>query len=197
MEKNDNVLERIEYGDKYMNAILYDIVKKLMSSNKDKNDNRFTLSEVIDACPQMQYMVGGCIVDTLQKTKMVKNAKMPYLWLEFTKRGWKLLRKDDFDTEPPYDEWSEIINRSINELDSKKKKKVHKYQSQPSQLHDGTDTLYALVKSDCFSENIEAIFKYKEDADKFRQQSWRYSGEEWKIIEVPFYESYPLFDLFD
>lgn len=122
MEKENytEYIERLADEVRDINTILYDVVQKLSSEDKEK----WSLKQFIDYYPDVKYMVGGCIINALASTKRIKLCKMPYLRLEFARRGWTLLKQSDFRIEPPYEEWKEQIIQAVESMDSKRKKKV-------------------------------------------------------------------------
>ena len=122
MEKENytEYIERLADEVRDINTILYDLIHKLQSAEKD---DKWTLKQFIDYYPDVKYMVGGCIINTLASTKRIKLCKMPYLRLEFARRGWTLLKQSDFRIEPPYEEWKEQIIQAVESMDSKRKKK--------------------------------------------------------------------------
>ena len=121
MEKENytEYIERLADEVRDINSILYDVIQKISSEDKEK----WSLKQFIDYYPDVKYMVGGCIINALASTKRIKLCKMPYLRLEFARRGWTLLKQSDFRIEPPYEEWKEQIIQAVESMDSKRKKK--------------------------------------------------------------------------
>lgn len=147
MEKENytEYIERLADEIKDINTILYDIVQKLSSEDKEK----WSLKQFIDYYPDVKYMVGGCIINALASTKRIKSCKMPYLRLEFARRGWTLLKQNDFRIEPPYDEWKEKIIQAVESMDSskRKKKKVADTLEQPVTIDEFTQNNFDLFNA--------------------------------------------------
>ena len=93
------------------------------ANKKDTTNGKITVSELLDACPNAENMVGGAIVTAMQNSKKVFKANRNQLQAEFNRRGWTLLRASDMIIPPheeTYAEWKTEILQTIDRLYAKK-----------------------------------------------------------------------------
>lgn len=93
------------------------------ANKKDTTNGKITISELLDAMPECEHIVGGTVVNAMRDSKKVYKANTDNLREEYSIRGWKYCTASDWGQpieKEQYNVWRQSIMDKIDELYNKK-----------------------------------------------------------------------------